>query len=810
MFLTKIDVNSISAGARVTDTNFHHVAVIKSGTSVVFYIDGVASPAASPYTDTFQFTTAAAIGVRADNVNNNNNNSFFGAIDELSVYSRALTSNEIAGVFNAGSAGKCTCVGVPNNLISWWRAEGSTNDNAGVNHGTLQNGATFTAAGKVGQAFSFDGVNDYVMIPKSPTLDPGNQVTIEFWMRGDPSNPLNGCCQGLVTSDFYLVEIINGGVHSTVSTDGGASFPSSGAVSISPDVWHHVAGTYDGSKLNLYIDRVLRASGAQSGSISPMLANSFLAIASEDGRRTCANCLGSRYFKGLIDEVSIYNRALNSNEIAAIFNAGSAGKCTFSVGSGGDCGNPIAIITTAGASGQVIVFPDAKASPSPSQKLLTGLPMFANPQGVSYYGSDNALIADPGNPRVFVVQVSNATVVDTINTASAGYTGAGTIAVAPDASAALANGDTSPAPGPATSKLYVIRAPFNASSTIDSVTIPGSIYSAQTQGILFNNAGRAFVYTRTGISALDPPYNSVAFTIPVSDNGNSGGIAITPDGNTLLAAAYDNRVRIFQAPFSASSTPHFLTMPSGDALNGIAVTPDGTKAIVAGAYSQKAAVISAPFSSSSTVEMLPIPSGTGGFEDVAISGDSQLAVLAGGGLFDPPVFIHAPFTAAGAQVYYLPLQTGSSTSRGAGALRFQPPCKSVSPTPGCPNFTGISPPSGGGPGTVVTISGTGLDGVTGVKFGNSAAVTPTPIDATSLTVKVPADATTGQITLTSKTGCNDVSVPGTFLIAPSGSTTLPGLKADYRFQHTRGSSCKLVLHPPDLVDLSGCPNEVES
>jgi len=106
--LTKIDVDDVNDdayGASITDTDWHHVAVTKSNTVVSFYIDGVAYPSVT-YTSIFQFTTPAAIGVRGDNINANNNDSFAGAIDELSIYDRALTPAEILAIYNAGSAGK--------------------------------------------------------------------------------------------------------------------------------------------------------------------------------------------------------------------------------------------------------------------------------------------------------------------------------------------------------------------------------------------------------------------------------------------------------------------------------------------------------------------------------------------------------------------------------------------------------------------------------------------------------------------------------------------------------------------------------
>ena len=62
----------------------------------------------------------------------------------------------------------------PPNLVSWWHAEGNANDSADGNNGTLQNGATF-GTGRSGQAFSFDGVDDYVNVPDADnSIDPGS------------------------------------------------------------------------------------------------------------------------------------------------------------------------------------------------------------------------------------------------------------------------------------------------------------------------------------------------------------------------------------------------------------------------------------------------------------------------------------------------------------------------------------------------------------------------------------------------------------------------------------------------------------
>jgi len=107
--LTQIDSNDVNDGgygACVTDLNWHHVAVTKSGSTVTFYVDGREYPPVTGYNATFVFTTPAAIGVRGDLINGNNNDSFAGHIDELAIYNRALSAGEILSIYNAGAAGK--------------------------------------------------------------------------------------------------------------------------------------------------------------------------------------------------------------------------------------------------------------------------------------------------------------------------------------------------------------------------------------------------------------------------------------------------------------------------------------------------------------------------------------------------------------------------------------------------------------------------------------------------------------------------------------------------------------------------------
>ena len=102
----KLQVNQVTSGAQVIDTNWHHVAVTKSGTTVIFYLDGVAY-AAPPYdSGGYTFAGPGCIGGWL-NPSGLVDNTFYGAIDELAVYNRILSGAEVQAIYNAGNGGKC-------------------------------------------------------------------------------------------------------------------------------------------------------------------------------------------------------------------------------------------------------------------------------------------------------------------------------------------------------------------------------------------------------------------------------------------------------------------------------------------------------------------------------------------------------------------------------------------------------------------------------------------------------------------------------------------------------------------------------
>jgi hypothetical protein len=255
---------------------------------------------------------------------------FDGLIDELSFYSTALSTAEIQAIYNAGSAGKCVpppsnCIPPPSGLVGWWAGEGSANDMAGTNNGTLLNGATF-APGEVGSALSFNGNQQCVQIPFSQALV-GSNYSVEAWIEplAQVSDPINqdvifgqsyGRCLLLARTGTSGVRIAFLFVVSTVTP---YEVVSSNEIPIGQ--FSHLVGTWDGTTLRLYVNGVLNAQSTPGA--SPVDSGCPFSIG---GFYNTCGYVG-QFFNGLIDEVSYYSRALSGGEIQAIYLADGAGKC---------------------------------------------------------------------------------------------------------------------------------------------------------------------------------------------------------------------------------------------------------------------------------------------------------------------------------------------------------------------------------------------------------------------------------------------------------------------------------------------------
>ncbi|HYQ87677.1 MAG TPA: LamG domain-containing protein [Bacteroidota bacterium] len=227
------------------------------------------------------------------------------------------------------------CTPAPSGLVSWWTGDGNANDRIGGNDGSTVNGAGF-ASGKVGRAFNFNGVDQFVRIPGSPSLNPPGSLTIEAWIY--PTNDTTANIFAEWGGDYetynqraYQLSMFPGGILRFAISDTlhqndppFHEFDSPPGV-ITARAWNHVAGVYDKStgSRRIYVNAVQVAERIDSPiTIYPSTAEITLGAILIPGSSTYFS-----FFPGKIDEVSFYNRALSEAELRNIYNSGGAGKC---------------------------------------------------------------------------------------------------------------------------------------------------------------------------------------------------------------------------------------------------------------------------------------------------------------------------------------------------------------------------------------------------------------------------------------------------------------------------------------------------
>ena len=200
-----------------------------------------------------------------------------------------------------------------NGLVGAWsfnEGSGTTiRDGSGRGNSGTITGPTWTQSGKYGAALSFDGTNDYATVPDAASLDLRSSMTLEAWVRPTASSGwrtalLKETADGLA----YSLYSASGTNRPSAWLDGTSSFGSS---ALALNAWSHLSATYDGARLKVYVNGVLRADRAVS--LPAPTSNQPLKIG--------GNAVWGEFFRGQIDEVRIYDRALTAAEITADMNA---------------------------------------------------------------------------------------------------------------------------------------------------------------------------------------------------------------------------------------------------------------------------------------------------------------------------------------------------------------------------------------------------------------------------------------------------------------------------------------------------------
>ncbi len=289
-----VAITSPSGGATVSGTISVNANASDNGSvgGVQFKLDGAnlgAEDTSSPYSLSWDTSTAANGG-----------------------YTLTAVARDGAGNTTPSSPVAVTVqnTGSPGLVGAWAFDEGSgttTADQSGRgNTGTISN-AVWVTGGKFNKALSFNGTNAWVAVADSATLDLTNGMTLEAWVRPtivggwqtaivkeQPGNLAYGIYSNTSANRYEAEVYVNG---ATRALNGTTQLPVA--------VWSHLAATYDGTTLRVYLNGNQTAQLAQAGSI----------VNSNSPLRIGGNSVWGEYFNGLIDEVRVYNRALSQVEI---------------------------------------------------------------------------------------------------------------------------------------------------------------------------------------------------------------------------------------------------------------------------------------------------------------------------------------------------------------------------------------------------------------------------------------------------------------------------------------------------------------
>jgi hypothetical protein len=282
------------------NTSINATLTTGTSTSISFSASGLPSSATATFTPTSCIPNCSSV---------------------LNVTTTTATPSGVSTITVTGTTPVRTttvAVNVTEKPVAYWKFDegaGTTiGDSSGSHTGQLVSGATF-AAGRKSTAASFDGVNDWAVIPDSAQLRVTNQ-TIAMWVY---PRSLNTNFQTIVAKQSI------GGVQRTFgffiapsSTTPHYAFQDSAcssweyieAGSMTLNAWNHIAGTYDQSVMKLYLNGVVVASRSTN-----------VGVCQTTHPVVIGNASGYGYFNGSVDDLVIYNRSLSAAEIRAIMNS---------------------------------------------------------------------------------------------------------------------------------------------------------------------------------------------------------------------------------------------------------------------------------------------------------------------------------------------------------------------------------------------------------------------------------------------------------------------------------------------------------
>jgi len=295
---------------------YYQAVVVRAGTNVMMYWNGTLGATNQVVNPTVEPGNTFYIGCSGDNLSSDY--VFHGVIDDIRIYNRALSSNEVAQLYAYESALQLT-----DGLVAYYPFNGNANDASGNGHnGTVYGGTTMTTNrfGQANAAYDFDGSTGYIGIPQNSVL---NSLTTNFtlsawiWQRESITNGYRildketaGNGDGWSFDTYNCIDQTGNRLRlEGANANNSCNVP--GETEYSLMQWHHVVATVSGTNGKVYLDGTLEGSG-NVGNIPVNTLDVYIGLA-HPGR-------GSGFwFNGHIDDVRIYNRTLSDSEVQQLY-----------------------------------------------------------------------------------------------------------------------------------------------------------------------------------------------------------------------------------------------------------------------------------------------------------------------------------------------------------------------------------------------------------------------------------------------------------------------------------------------------------